>query len=79
MVPGIPFEDELTGTVFDMTMLAQRSLNVIVLAEALDDGLRNTNILSVAATFAAIASSEIFLLFSAMIHQLSVNSYCSNS
>jgi hypothetical protein len=67
-VPATPLDDEFAGTLFDKAILAEKSETVTVLTEALEDGLRRTNNLSVIATLEAIGSSDIFLLLSAMIY-----------
>jgi hypothetical protein len=65
-VPGIPLEEELAGTEFETIILAEKSLIVTVLTEALLAGLRRTKTLSVLATLEAVGNSDTFFALSAM-------------
>jgi hypothetical protein len=73
-VPTIPFEVEFAGALFDTIILADKSESVTVLTDAFDEGLRSTNTRSVLATFAAVGSSDTFLLLSAIINQTNLMS-----
>lgn len=66
IVPANPFDDAVVGAVFETIKLADNVENGTVLTDALLAGLRSTNILSVLATLAAVGSSDIFLLLSAI-------------
>ena len=73
-MPAIPFEVEFAGALFDTIILADKSESVTVLTDAFDEGLRSTNTRSVLATFAAVGSSDTFLLLSAIINQTNLMS-----
>jgi hypothetical protein len=72
-VPATPLEDELAGTVFEMTRLAAKIPTLTVLTEAFPEGSRRTKTLSVEATLAAVANCETFLLLSVIIYSISLS------
>ena len=60
---------EFAGALFDNTIFANSTEALTVLTDAFEEGLRSTNTRSVLATFAAVGSSDTFLLLSAIINQ----------
>lgn len=77
MEPAIPLDVDVDGIEFDRTKFAAKIFALTVRKEPLPDGSLKIKILSVAATLAAVGSSDALIPVFAMIYYLLSIRQCS--